>query len=134
MTRNKFIVLSLVIAVVVVLAVWFLLFRPELQTQALETEKLGGQAVLNELRKISNFYASSRTEDEARLSLERYNDFLEAYPDTLFDDQIKFFIGHIYQYHLHDNESAQREYEEFIEKYPDSKLLPLVQEQMAKIL
>lgn len=134
MTKNKFIILCLLFTVVIILAVWYLFFQPETQAQPMETERMGGQAVLNELRKISNFNAASKTEDEARLSLEGYKDFLETYPNTLYADQIQFFIGHIYQYHLHDNESAQKEYGEFIEKYSDSELFPLVQEQMAKIL
>lgn len=133
MSKSKFLLLSAIISIIVVLGTWFFLFRPHTKIVALESEEIGESEVLNELRKIANFSADAKTEDEARLAIERYQDFLKTYPNTLLADQIHFYIGHLYQYQLHDLPAAQREYEELQKNYPYSRLLPLVAEQIERM-
>lgn len=134
MTKTKFLLLAVVYLIIVVLGIWFFLFRSRVPTVTLKSEESGESDVLNELRKIANFGADAKTESEARLVIERYEDFLKTYPNTLFADQIHYYIGHVYHYQLRDLPAARTKYEEFKTNYPYSKLLPLVEEQLARVL
>ena len=134
MTKAKFLLLSIVLFLIVIAGTWFFLFRQHVKVVVLDSGQVGEGEVLNELRKIANFSADAKTEDEARLAIERYEDFLETYPNTLFADQICYYMGHTYHYQLNDFESAKNKYEEFKANFPYSKLLPLVEEQLARVL
>ena len=55
-------------------------------------------------------------------AIEDYRLFLKKFPNNEKVPNVKFLIAFTYHNNLNDYDNAKREYEEFIEKYPDSPL------------